>query len=728
MSFWATVGEKLRNGWAVAREWRVVAWTVDVADAVRAWWTGNERVVLDPRSFEPVDDLPENGLEPLAPPPPAAAQPAANGARPQVPPRRAPGLSLCIDLGTFASTVARERDGNVEVAVLNFVGDGSGGWTAAYESRSAVLWIDDQPFMDSETFEVMSQNHPDAEVTRSFKRLLFEYVWFERDKRNSDRLMAMYEELLLLALDPEKSSTVRLLEAAMSAGRDIAGRGFDPERVRKWKLRGGLPNLALGDDGRPRAERDRLREDRERLLLESVMAGARLRLCVPNSFDAQSVNVAKGRLGAAFAAAVRKMFPAFANQVPPPDVSIIREAEAVTWCIDNPENDAEQVLVLDIGAGTTDAALVQIGRRGARRGRHVLSRTGMPFGGDDVDLIFLSTLYARNGGLTPLENMPREAKLHLSGVARMSKEGWSGQRTLQPDEIEFLRTALANPAGEPLPEHEFATPVGLLIPLQTRDRDESIELGNPLQIAAFVDFLRLTVLATCEPLLQKATGPITRVLLSGAASYTPGVEVALQTVLEKYRCTAEIERAADLLTRKPRLVQVPAVRRAKLACVYGGTSSLPLSSTFDRDFLPESIRIEIHTPVSRREYDLFPAGERLHEGRLLAFYSTDVGDEYVVNIYRYFTPHEFIDEQYRGSDWVRRFIARGQFLETAKLVFELTENQEGVSDFAAWSANTALRNQLMPLTLISATEQQRTTEMSPLTGLPLEWLWGENDV
>lgn len=713
MSIWATVAEKLRNGGAAVREWRVVIWMADVADAMRAWWTGNERGPRQQDNVDdPLDDLPDDGLDPLRPPP-VAAQPAGNALGPRDSGRRASRLSLCIDLGTFASTVARERDGNVEVAVLNFVYDPNLGWTPAYEIRSAVLWIDDQPFMDPETFEEMSRSSSDADVTRSFKRLLFEYVWFERDKRNSNRLTAMYEELLLLALDPEKSSTIRLLETALSAGREIAGRGFNPERIRQWKTRGGLPNL-----------------DRERLLLESIMAGAQLRLCVPNSFDAQSVNVAKGRLSAAFASAVRKMFPDVANQVPPPDVSIIREAEAVTWCIDNAGDVPGQALVLDIGAGTTDAALVQIGRRrGVQPGLRVLSRTGMPFGGDDVDLIFLSTVYARNGGIAPLLSMPRDTKLHVSGIARTNKEDWSGDKMLSDDEIEFLRAALARPADEPLPEHEFPPGEGLLMPLTTADHDESIELGNPLRIAAFVDFLRLTVLATCEPLFQKTRGPVTRVLLSGAASYTPGVELALQTVLAKYGCTAPVERAADLIARKPRLTNVPAVRRAKLACVYGGTSSLPLSSTFDRDFLPEAIRIEIRTAApSRKEYDLFAAGERLHDGRLLAFYSIDDEDEYVVSIYRYFTPHDFIDEQYRSSSWVRRFVGRGRFEKTAKLVFQLTENQEGVSDLEAWSANTVHRNQLMPLTVILPTEQRRTTEISPLTGLPLEWLWDESDV
>lgn len=716
MSFWATVGDKFRIGWAAAGEWRVVQGTFNILRALKSWWTGDDERIEQDRTEQDGDAWPEEGVDPLTPVA-AAVAPDGDGAPGQEHARRAAGLNLCIDLGTFASTVARERDGNVELAVLHYQSQPPG-WSPAYEIRSAALWIDDRPFMDPLTFAEMAAAHAEAEVTRSFKRLLFEYVWFEHNPRNAERLTAMYEELFLLALDPQKSSTVQLLEASLAGGPDLtAERGSRHERVRLWKQYGGLPNL-----------------DRERQLQESIMAGARLRLCVPNSFDAQSVTVATGRLSAAFMNVVRKMFPPLATQCPPPEVSIVREAEAVTWCIENAGLQPSQALVLDIGAGTTDAALVRLGRErrhGAQTGLKVLYRTGVPFGGDDIDLILLSTAHERRDGIEPLLSMPRKTKLEFASRTRLSKEEWSAGKTLTAEEVDFLRRALEQPARESLPEADLGAAEGLFSPVygESDGQESTLEMGHPFLIPAYINFLRLAVIATCEPLLQNANGGISRVLLSGAASYTPGVAVALQAVLERYGCSASIERVADLLARRPGLERIPPVRRAKLACVYGGANSLPFRSTFDREFLPESLRLEIRTSApSLDEYDLFAVGERLQDGRLLAFYTIDDRGDHVFTVRRYFTPHEFIDEQYRSSSWVRRFVGRAELpAEAVKLVLQLIENEEGVSDLQAWTAYTVDPNRLIPLQLVSPTEQGLTREISPLTGLPLEWLWDEND-
>lgn len=68
------------------------------------------------------------------------------------------------------------------------------------------------------------------------------------------------------------------------------------------------------------------------------------------------------------------------------NIRIVREAEATAWAlpegIDQEENPA--ILVLDVGAGTTDAALVQ-----NLDYPRVLAAAGLPIGGDDADLLLL---------------------------------------------------------------------------------------------------------------------------------------------------------------------------------------------------------------------------------------------------------------------------------------------------------------------------------------------------
>ena len=699
MKLFALMGGKLRQGWNRFRR----------SSFVQLWWPAPPDDGEERRQVQaPPDPWPEAGIDPLEPAVPIDPD-ATDGALNLT--QHAQGLKLCIDLGTFASTVALERNGNVDLAVLHYYPSGKG-WEPAYEIRSTVLWVNDQPFMDPVRFGDVMHEHPDADVTRSFKRLLFEYVWFNNNRRNITRLAAMYEELLLLALEPAKSSTVRLLESRLAA--DAAERGGEAERLRLWKEEGGLRRL-----------------DRNRELQESIAAGARLRLCVPNSFDAQSVIVAIAGLREAFTRVVRKLFPEM-QQYPNVDVSVIREAEAVTWCIDNADENARLVLVLDIGAGTTDAALVRLGNANERL--RVLHRTGMPFGGDDVELIFLSTAYAQAEKSQLLNKMPREQKHEITEAARRNKETWSQSRqTVSAEMMDYLRRALEQPAKDPLPESETVGggSEGLIVRLQgdSEQGTESVDLGNPFRIPAFINFLRLAVIATCEPLLQTTGQQVSRVLLSGAASYTPGVAPALQILLDKHQCTAKIEPAADLLARRPPMNSVPTVRRAKLACVYGGSCSLPFESIFDREFLPESLRLEIRTGApSRVEHDLFAAGERLQDGRLVAYFSIDGRVEHICTVYRYFTPFEFIDPEYQHSSWVRRFVRRADLPDrTTTFALQLTENLEGISDLKAWITYTRNQHGLIPWVLEVPAPPQRAQDISPLTGLPLEWLWDENE-
>ncbi|HEX7678832.1 MAG TPA: hypothetical protein VF713_11955, partial [Thermoanaerobaculia bacterium] len=316
-------------------------------------------------------------------------------------------------------------------------------------------------------------------------------------------------------------------------------------------------------------------------------------------------------------------------------------------------------------------------------------------------------------------------KLHITQEVRKKKEEWSARKeTLTPEEDDFLRRALAQPAGEPLPE--FNGENGVLVRFQDGERDEPRETAHPFAIPAFVDFLRLTVIATCEPLLKQAKGELSLILLSGAASYTPGVATALETLIEKYNCPVKITRVSDLLNLK--LAMSSPVRRAKLACVYGGTNSLPFNLDVDPDFLPEAIRLEIRTAGVTKDHDLFAAGERLRDGNSLAYFSTTSQVEHVCTIHRYFTPQEYIDPMYRTSSWVRRFMRRARLdPTTTALAFRLSQNHESASNIQAWTANTRDKNRLLPYALEAPAPPQRGTEISPLTGLPLEWLWEEND-
>jgi hypothetical protein len=713
--FFASIGRAFRDAGSYLRRTSLVSGVIG--------WFGeeNEGPVQPSVDQERSDGLPDHPLE-LARPP-AVEEPDQEQRHPE----RPHGLNLCIDLGTFASTVARDHDGQVELAVLHYQRRGTGAWEPAYEISSAVLWIGDEPFMDPHRFAEMVKKHPGAKITRSFKRLLFECVWFEQNERNKRRLTAIYEELLLLALNPEKSSTLRLLNEDLNAVEGSAsppGRGTEAERLHLWKTEGGLPG-----------------RDRDRHLRESIVAGARLRLCVPNSFDAQSVDLSVGRLTEAFNSVVRKLFPR-SIQFEPPNVSIVREAEAIAWCSDNVP--AGVALVIDIGAGTTDAALVHL--RGTNRADEaarlrVLYRTGVPFGGDDVDQVLLSAAYEDR--LDVLEKMPRDAKLELTREARLRKEEWSTQKgTLRPDEIDYLRAALAREAKDELPETLVEAEGGgdaVRIPMYVRtpspddagpyELSAGDSIGHPFRLPGFINFLRLAIMATCDPLLHKAKGQVTLVLLSGAASYTPGVAAALQILLDRHHSSAPIERIAKLLDRQPPLTKVQEVRRAKLACVYGGSRSLPFELAFDRRFLPESLRLEIRAPGFMREHELFGVGDRFDDGRLFAFYSIPEQVEHVCTIFRYFTPHEFIDPEYGGSSWVRRFVRRARLSSrTTDLAIELAENGEGASTLLAWVAYAHARNRLVPVALEKPDPPTPGRDRSPLTELPLEWLWDENDV
>ena len=670
----------------------------------------------------PTDSFPDEALSRLDPPPATAldgTQPgiAAAGTRRQ-------GLSLCIDLGTFASTVASDWNNEVELAVLSYRRAPHGGSAASLiasnEVSSTVLWVGDRPFMDADSFGDMA-DHSGADVSQSFKRLLFEYLWFGANPKNLTRLSAIYEELLLLTLAPRLSTTLHLLRERLKARADgETGPGSEAHRLETWEKKGGLQSL---------------RDPRQ--LEDALTAGVRLRLCIPNAFDAKSVSIAVGHLNTAFKRVAGKVCPRV--RYGPVKVSTIREAEAVAWAVPDAQ-PSELTLVLDVGAGTTDAALVRIGQGVTPR---VVLRTGMPFGGDDVELVLLAAAYRKANRLADLKNLPRGQRLAGKRAVRIYKEAWSDtNQELRPEERAFLGGALAAiDDALPLDLLGEGQTEGVIVPMYAppavtgaEPTQSSVDVA-PLTVPGFVDFLRLAVWSTCEPLLLAAKGALTRVFLSGAASYTPGVAVALQALLDKHVCGAKIMPIADVLATAPGLVNVAPVRRAKIACVYGGTLSLPFSDESDQTQLTEALRVEIFSPGTRREYDLFAAGEQLHDGQLLASYAVRGGRvEHTFTVYRYFTPHEYIALRHRTSSWVRRFIARSLVPRQATgLIIRLRQERGGNDDvltsLLAWTAEQNFPDRLQQLQVTEPMHPpRRGQDESPLTGLPLEWLWETGDV
>lgn len=633
-------------------------------------------------------------------------------------------LRLCIDLGTFSSTVACLVDADVGFAVLSYDSDAK----PLKEIGSAALWIDEKPMLDADSFQEMIDHFRTDEITGSFKRLLFEYRWFRHEPRNRSRLVALYRELLLLSFAPAESSTLILLERYLSetsATAEHESNSGEWARLRHWQQHGGLPIP---------------RED----LIAGLAAGAQVRLCVPNSFDALSIDLAI----ACFKEALQEVLTVFApdeiDDYLNPVISVIREAEAVAWGAGNDEDQEKIVAVLlDIGAGTTDAALVTIVNSIPR----VLHRTGVPFGGDDIDQLLVRMAYQDPNAFVRLQSMKPGYRLQSVRAARSEKEAWSRMYAegVTDEERAFIEAALQAAAAAEAEEDDDDIQVSVeMPPLPDSREDISIgvmsedssgfaapqTIGNPIGDPRFIRFLRLSVAATCEPLIEaaRAEGDIDMILLSGSASYTPGVRETVEWLLRENEIEAEVLHAGELLAARPEMRDVEVVRQSKLICAWGGARSmLHDHETFDRNLLPEAYWIVCWTGVRERQFLLFAAGDRLFNDEISTYFSIVTEGTHLLEFYRYFTPPEHIPSEFRESSWVRRYVGRMTVNAAASGLFvKLRQEPNGrtlMPSLKGWIADVRDRGHFVLKAIELPAAPRPVHDVSPVTGLPIQWLW-----
>ncbi|MGZ5440324.1 MAG: Hsp70 family protein [Thermoanaerobaculia bacterium] len=644
------------------------------------------------------DGLPAEGLADVGDTPVAAAQAQDGDHQGRTP------LRICIDLGTFASTVSRFGNDKIEFAVLQYLRDGQ----RRHEIESVAAWVKGRPVLGIENIFDAGFGHGTAEITGSFKRLLFEHGWFTRAEdrvRNQERLVELYRELLLLALAPDKSWTVQCL------GEQTGGGDGNRERLDDWT---DGPGLAMSRDA----------------VTNSILAGAEIRICVPNALDAEAIDEAVTCMGTAFGKVLEDLLPLSVGEPPKPKITAIREAEAIAWASHDESN--QLVLVLDAGAGTTDAALIEI------KGRipTVIQRTGVPFGGNDVDHLLLRTVHDEKEKLRALRQLEIRKRYTITQEVRKRKETWSDNMKgkLSDAERQGLSERLQRGSTETaLPE----TP--LFIPELIGEADVSgdigttgtgIQIAHPFGNERFLTFLQMTVFATCEPLLRSASerGGIRQVFLSGAASHTPGFREALELLLRQHGSEVPIHDAATLLDDVGDIDDVTPVRRSKFACGFGGARSMGLpGESIDRTLLPEDHAIVFIRGLGDTELDLFPAGTRVTDDELVAFFSLEPPAIGSISFYRYFTKPESIPKQHRKTPWVRRYLGRLMFDRGVNAIaIQLRQGDIatlGKDAMKVWLDRGEPR--LMPRRLEPPAPPVPGHDISPVTGLPVEWLWYE---
>jgi hypothetical protein len=687
-------------------------------------------VVVPPPPPPPPDPLPAEGLPPIRPVPPRAA---ADGH---------PVLRVCIDLGTHNSAVAIETASGPRFAVLGINDDGE----RTYQIGSTVWWYSspdapgrELPIMGQENIQLHSPP-PGAQITTSFKRILFEYEWFQSIRDSRSRLVAMFRELLLLALAPEKSSTISTSLRLLAKDEALVPASGGPyARLQKWSEDGGV--------GFPHAE------------LAERLQNTHLRLCVPNAFDAFAIQIALDSLHQAF----REMLTAggfiegYAGDRNV-ELSVIRESEAVTWTLAQLPQDQqvmpqELALVLDIGAGTADAALVRFDLD--KRPRLEL-RTGIPFGGNDVDQLLLCIAQQTRGNdALPVDEYTIEMKTRDLITIRREKEEWSRRRNSSLSRAEVgkilehfegaaqgTEPPVSPAAAEGQPASSSPEQRSMTLPARVRGSTavgagERVEVPLLTTHPRYARFLRFAVLATCKPLFeyaQRNNAKIAHVLLSGAASYTPGVSDIvkhLARLTDRVPNEQKIVFAGDLLANNAAFDGLRNDHRAKLVCVWGGTYSMADHDANSRtvDKLPEAYRVKWRLGMGGEERDLFAAGSELYEQRADALFTLPrPGHPYTLQFYRYFCPPDYIDERDRDSRWVRVYVGETHLdASTDRVAMQLSHRGEtgGVQKpvLSVWAQDTRPDSPFQKRPVQPPAFVLRDTGRSPVTGLPLDWPW-----
>lgn len=608
------------------------------------------------------DGLPD--LEP-APGPPPMARPAEH-------------VRLCIDFGTSQSAVARAIPGaDPELAVLQSDGQGK----FAHTIDSDVAFAPGEPAILGAVARLLEERRGGLEFHRSLKRVLSDV------RRLADshlllrlRVEALVEELLRLALAPDTSGTVaaqaRLLQ------RDVA----------EIAAPLGLPG------------KDALREVVARGVLD-------LYLCVPNAFG----NFEEEVLRAAAQSAGEALQLSLGAASPHVVAHLVREADAVAWwelhrtalTARGPSAARGTWLVFDVGAGSTDAALVDVRVDDGQPAVRVLAHTGVAFGGTDVDELFLR-IVAERSGLSVPHGLDARVKERASTRALQvrafadAKIDWSREhgaavaRAGDGAVDRWIAWSATPDGGLPDPE--------LWPPFRPPADDWPVrEIGAAAWGPAYARFLRASVSGVVRALRRGAPDArIDRVIVSGRGSLLPGMHALL---LRELRAAGWEVDAVGAIGGGQDPVAL------KLACVLG--IAVAASHAAVPDKLPQVLSDEI----AMRDRTLLPRGLPLagDDARAaLALPAADGHRRLVFHQHR--CPREVAEAVAEASLWEQRHLGAADV--------HLFEPLELHAAFDTRTGQLQLWRRVADGTTVPIVLEQDPVVgagRNPITGLPFGW-------
>lgn len=656
-------------------------------EAIRGWvkrWTDGLDIDEERHSRNPPP--PPIPLPPLTP---RASEPggAAGGVR---------HLQLAIDLGTSSCAVAiRLNSEATRLAVLSV------GIESPYASRktigSAIYVCDDDRIMMDDLWISQYRTAANAHrgVTyRSIKRLLFEHFHLTRPRRErlTRHLVHLYEELLWLALDPSQSSTVSLLDEAQV---------FGPQ-VDAWTHNGGLPGLTDDDE---RSVREIAQTD-----------GFDVCISVPNSLMPNEVDVLVGAAARAAATVLKKLRGDETFDAYTPQVLTIREAEAVAWALPAHDRDLRgNVVILDVGAGTTDAALVTyaLPRRGIET--HLVEyRTGSPFGGDDLDVLLAcegwtaSTKAAPTLGTTfanPL-SLPGDQKNNLLQSIRAEKERW----VLEHGDARFAVGVSLPDLGPDLAVQEDVNAL-VPVPVTGAGTARSMTVVNPHGTDAYKAFLRYTVFLSCAALLRRLERQtVSAIILTGQSSLALGMRQYVEALATHYGITAGSIRHLD--EKHSEVMKTVCAEGAALYAFEAATAT----DTFG-DVVPETFVLkERDEPM-----ELFAAGLRVQGHQANAFVVVALPNA-ARHVFRYYCSPDDLLRKDLTLDWARKPIGTiSGDIDRLALAFRLDLRKERID---VWTLNT--KGEMVKIQYVQAPNLREGEPPHPFLAmgeksLPLTW-------
>lgn len=660
---WSKIGEFFRGFWSKIG---------------RFFWGGEDPVPLEVREKLPAPKTVGPKLSPL----PVQADPRVSAA--------GFPLKIAIDFGTSACAVAvvpHNEFGVIDLARLELFREG-----AEYKSSNTISSFLALPFKDPSAPAALGRaavslsinapkdrNQKVYHFHRSLKRMISDRRRTAGAKANLVvGVRKMIAELLLIALFPEESGTCEVVQNLRVTRR------MNADQVK-----------AIRDEVRGEHKKYLGLSERQYALDGLCRHGIELYVSVPNAFGAFECDII--RKGGA--AALREFCEWFLNDYMPEHAKdgkmcgrtpqqikealssvlganrksgsekVIREADAVAWWElrqkqnlnqDNHDEWGENWLVFDVGGGSTDAALMRVGRAKFHPYVRMIKHSGIIIAGNDVDeLLTYATAKVKlskgsnsdNDHLTvkdavETQHPPGQDRADYLRTMALAKVNWSKKMNAVLDaahdkeQVENIATPL--PAGvedeapETTPDPPKKTPFANWIrwlkalsgqahpndvpdpPQINLDGAAITTDGVDLRFEDFASqygrFLQATVCAVCDDLFKDAgrTPKIDRVIVSGRGCQLPGVQAQLAQHLLSLgviNTSTPVVRASDSLSSGERgegdtmAMKLACVRGCAFAASQGGINGLGF-------FVSQDVTLTI----GAIHQSLWPAGTRVLDG------------------------------------------------------------------------------------------------------------------